>query len=83
MPDEDSAPCVEREWRIPQLDDEVIDVCAKAWLRMGEAIRDVMEWQGATVPPLSLDCRHSSQRVRFKLYDREKLAERMTTMAGR
>jgi transposase len=77
MPDEDSMPCVEREWRIPQLDDEITDVCAQAWLRMGETIREVMEWQGAKAPPLSLDCRHSSQRVRFKLYDREKLIKRM------
>lgn len=52
----------------------------QAWLRMGETIRDVMEWQGAKVPPPSLDCRHSSQRVRFKLYDREKLIKRTETI---
>lgn len=27
--DEDSMPCVEWEWCIPQLDDEIVDVCAQ------------------------------------------------------
>lgn len=76
-PDEDSVPCVEREWRIPQLEDEIVDVCALAWLRMGETVREVLEWQGASVPPLSLDCRHSSQQVRFRLYDRDELRKRL------
>jgi hypothetical protein len=80
IPDEDSLPCVEREWRIPQFNDEVIDLCAQAWLRMATAVRDAMLWLGAEVPPLSLDCRHSSQQVRFKMYSREKLAEWMSRL---
>jgi hypothetical protein len=32
---------------------------------------------GADVTPLPLECRHSSQRVQFKLYDREELVKRM------
>lgn len=49
---------------------------SKLW-RVGETIAKVLEWQGAKVPQLSLDCRHSSQRVRFKLYDRQELIKRM------
>jgi hypothetical protein len=47
---------------------------------MGETIREVLEWQGATVPPLSLDCRHSSQQVRFRLYDRDEFRKRLEAM---
>src|SRR5215467_5943318 len=32
MPDEDSMPCVEREWRLPDFDEELIDLCSRAWL---------------------------------------------------
>jgi hypothetical protein len=40
-----------------------------------------VRWRCAReVPPLALDCRHSSQRVRFKLYDQEKLIKRMETI---
>ena len=81
--DEDSVPCVQREWRLGGIEgvindeDDIVDICARAWLRLGETIAEVLKWLGADVPPLSLDCRHSSQRVQFKLYDREELMKRM------
>jgi hypothetical protein len=80
MPDDDSLPCVEREWKLPQFEDEIVEVCATAWLRLGETISDVMRWLGAEVPALALDCRHSAQQVRFKLYSREKLSERLAIL---
>jgi hypothetical protein len=79
--DEDSVPCVEREWRIPQVDGEIIDVCAQAWLRVGETVKAVLEWQGAQVPPLALDCRHSGQQVRFRLYERAELLKRIENLS--
>lgn len=76
-PDEDSLPCVLREWRLAGFEEELVDLCARAWLRVGETIAAVLRWQGADPPPLSLDCRHSSSRVRLKLYDRDELVERV------
>jgi hypothetical protein len=64
--DEDSLPCVQREWRLPDLDEEIVEACATAWLRTGEAIDGVLRWLGAEPPPLSLDCRHSGQQVRSR-----------------
>jgi len=79
-PDEDSLPCVYREWRLKDFDDELIDLCAKGWLRIGELIDAVLRWQGTDPPGLSLDCRHGSHEVRFKLYDREKLIEKINEL---
>ena len=76
-PDEDSMPCVEREWRLREFDEELVDLCAQAWLRVGETISAVLHWQGVEPPPLSLDCRHDSRRVRLKRYDRNVLIEQV------
>lgn len=73
IPDEDSIPCVHRVWRLSGFDEDIIEVCARAWLRAGETITEVIRWMGVEPPPLSLDCRHADQKVQFKLYDREKL----------
>ena len=76
-PDEDSMPCVEREWRLPEFDEGIVDLCAQAWLRVGETIDAVLRWQGAEPLALSLDCRHDSQRVRIKRYDRDILIKQV------
>jgi hypothetical protein len=75
MPDEDSMPCVEREWQLAKVDGEVVEVCAVAWLRIGETILDVLKWLGASEERFSLDCRHASQGYRTKTYSRETLAK--------
>jgi hypothetical protein len=77
VPDEDSIPCVRRIWRMPPFDQEIIDVAAQGWLRTGETINAVVQWLGMAPEKLSLGCRHSSQKVRFKLYDRDKLNEEL------
>jgi hypothetical protein len=38
VPDEDSMPCVRREWHLAEFDEELVDLCARAWLRIGETI---------------------------------------------
>ena len=76
-PDEESLPCVKREWRLPEFDEELVDLCAQAWLRVGEIIDAVLRWQGAEPPSLSLDCRHDSRQVRLKCFDRDALIEQM------
>ena len=87
-PDEDSMPCVQREWRLDGVDvgdddgADIIDICARAWLRLGETIADILKWYGADVPPLSLGCRHDSQKVQFKLYDRDDLRKRIVEIGA-
>lgn len=78
--DEDSMPCVHRQWRLPEFGDEIVNVCAAAWLRTGETIAEVLRWLGTEPLPLSLDCRHSGQRVQFKLYNRDKLKARLAEL---
>jgi hypothetical protein len=80
LPDEDSLPCIQREWRLPGLADEIVDLCARAWLRVGQILAEVLRWLGEDVPPLSLDCRHGKQKVQFKLYDRDELMTQMQTL---
>jgi len=79
-PDEDSVPCVEREWRLREFDEELVDLCARAWLRVGETIDAVLRWQGVEPPPLSLECRHDSRQVRLKRYNRDALIEQVRAM---
>jgi hypothetical protein len=77
VPDDDSLPCVQREWRLAPFQDEVVDLVAKAWITVGETVTTTVRWLGAEVPDLSLTCRHSSQRVQFKLFDRKKLKKQL------
>ena len=76
-PDDDSQPCVEREWRLSEFDSELVDLCARAWLRVGQMICAVLRWQGAEPPALSLECRHSGRNFRMKLYDRAELIKKV------
>jgi hypothetical protein len=82
-PDEESLPCVKREWRIPSFDEEVLDLAAVAWLRVGETIASVLHWLGVEPPQLSLDCRHSSQQVQYKLYERNELRQELKKIKGK
>ena len=80
MPDEDSLPCVEREWRLADFDEELIDLCARAWLRVGVTVADVLKWLGEDVPHQSLSCRRTHQAVRFKTYRRATLRKWLAEM---
>lgn len=81
--DEDSLPCIQRQWHLEGFDEEIVDLCAKAWLRLGETISEVLKWLGEEdVPGLSLECRHSSQRVQYKLFDRDTLQTRLEELVG-
>jgi len=81
-PDEDSVPCVEREWRLPQFEGDIVDVCATAWVRVGELITATLTWLGEDPPPLSLECRHASQEVRIKTYDRNQLMQQLADISS-
>lgn len=76
-PDEDSLPCVERIWRIDALpDQELADLAASAWVTVGTLLSETNERAGHERLNLALDCRHSPQQIRFKLYDRDELRGR-------
>jgi hypothetical protein len=79
-PDDDSLPSVYREWRLGEFEEELVDLCARAWLRVGETIDAVLRWQDTEPPPLSLECRHDSRRVRLKCYDRDALIKQAHAM---
>lgn len=83
IPDEDSVPCVEREWRLDGFDEEVVDLCARAWLRVGEAVAEAIARFGDNVPPQTLSCRRGHQAVRYKTYDRDKLTKWLEEMPER
>lgn len=72
-PDEETLPCVIREWKLPQFDEDLLNLSARAWLRVAEVVDEVIQWLGVEPIELSLDCLHSSQDVKIKLYDREEL----------
>lgn len=77
VPDDDSMPCVERYWGLQGHDEELVNICARTWLRVGETLDQVLRWLGEEeVPELSLDCLHSDQRVHFRLFDRQNLIDR-------
>lgn len=78
--DDDSMPCVHRVWKLEPFDQELVELAATAWLRLGEVVNQVVAWVGAPTQELSLNCRHSGQRIQFKLYDRENLQLQLTHM---
>lgn len=80
LPDDDSLPCIERVWRMPPFDEELVDLAAQAWLRTGEMVNAVVAWMSETPQELSLDCRHSAQQVQFKIFDRTRLNAELRAM---
>ena len=80
MLDEDSLPCVRREWRLAEFDEELVDLCARAWLRTSETLVAVLRWLGEDPPPQTLSCRSGHQAVLYKTYDRKALIKRLADM---
>lgn len=72
--DEESLPCVQRSWRLKQFPDEdLVDIAAKAWQITGQLVSEAMEWIGASPLNLDLSCRHTSNRVQIRTYERPQL----------
>lgn len=84
IPDDDSMPCIYRQWHIEGFEKEVVDLCAEAWFKLGATLKDVLEWLSEkNVGELSLSCRHSSQRVHYHLFDRDKLIAKVSELKNR
>ena len=74
--DEESSPCVKREWVLEDLPDrEIIAVAADAWARVCGLLQAVRETIGLPAIDLSLGCRHSTERVQCRKYNRDTLRQ--------
>ena len=71
--DEESLPCVERQWRLDRFPDiEVADLVADAWRKVGTLVAATVEWLGGPDLNLELSCRHADSTTRFLTFDRER-----------
>jgi hypothetical protein len=74
--DEGSSPCIKREWVLDDLPGrEIISVAADAWARVGALLQAVRERVDLPAIDLSLGCRHSDQRIQFRIYNRDTLRQ--------
>lgn len=83
MQDEDTLPCIERNWRMEPFDEEVIELAANALLKTAILVDSVMQWIGESPTELKLDCHPSSEKVRRRLYDRDELLARAAEIRRR
>jgi len=63
-PDCDSWPMIRREWRIPELSSELLEVSVSAWKLCGDVISEIVVEFGGEPLELSLSCRHDPERVK-------------------
>jgi len=72
--DDDTQPCVERQWILGDVSEEnILDVAWKAWLIVAKIVSDACIWRGGEALDLSLKCRHDSNAIKVKTYDREEM----------
>jgi hypothetical protein len=76
FPDEESLPCIMRQWRIEEFKDtELWSLSIAAWQKVGEVLSVTLEWLGGSSLDLSLSCRHSRQNVYIRMYDRDRMRD--------
>ena len=81
--DDDSLPCVQRVWRLNDIAElEAVELAARAWVTVGTLVYDTLVWAGRGPLPVDLSCRHSAQRVQFRLYPREWLEDAVRRLRG-
>lgn len=73
--DDDTIPCIQREWRLPEFDEEIVSLCVSAWLKVGKTMSNALNTLGESHSGFNLDCRHQAHRYMMKLYDRQKLID--------
>ena len=82
--DEESAPCVKREWVLNDFPDrELIGLAADAWARVGGLLGAARERIGLPPIDLSLGCRHSADKVQIRTYDRAVLRQWLEQISSR
>lgn len=75
MPDEDTIPCIQREWRLPEFKEELIVLCVSAWLRIGETITGALSVLGEPHEGFDLGCKHQKNNYMVKLYHPQKFID--------
>jgi len=74
--DEDTMPCIDRTWRLPEFPDrDAVDLAADAWHTVARLVDEASVFIGLPSPLLRLECPHGSDRVRLRLYSRKDLAD--------
>jgi len=72
--DDDTQPCIERQWILTDVSDEnILDVAWRAWLTVAKIVSEACVWRGGEALDLSLKCRRDSNLVKVKRYDREEM----------
>lgn len=72
--DEQTLPCIERRWALPEFPgEELVDLCARAWVTVAELMREVYQWGETELAPPGLECRHDAQAVQLRAYSRQAL----------
>jgi hypothetical protein len=70
-PDCDSWPIIRREWRIPDLKGELLEVAIFAWQQCGEVLSEVTRALGEEPLDQSFRCRQDLERVKTRAFSRE------------
>ncbi|RDY70385.1 hypothetical protein DXT76_13110 [Halobacillus trueperi] len=68
--EEESLPCIERSWKIPPFDEEILDIATTAWRKVGEVVMNTQKWLGEEPIQTNLECMHASNYVYMKVYPR-------------
>jgi hypothetical protein len=74
-PDSDSWPMIRREWKVPELDNELLEVAITAWKLCGEAISKIVVKLGGEPLDLSFPCRHDPERVKTMEFSQQEFFE--------
>jgi hypothetical protein len=71
--DEESFPCIERNWGLDPFEEGVLDLAVQAWNTIASLIHDTVVWLGEDPSKLhlSLNCIHNSAAVSLRTYRRE------------
>lgn len=81
-PDCDSAPCIERTWRIPEMaDHDLLEVCVTAWRVAGETLSRLVEFFGGEPLDLTMSCRHDPAKIRMKVYSQKEFFREVDNVA--
>ena len=70
-PDCDSWPIIRREWRIADIEGELLDVAIAAWTLCGEVVSAILSTLGAEPLEPTLFCHSDSERVRTMAFSRD------------
>lgn len=82
-PDDDSLPCIGRIWRLPEFEEDIVTLSARAWMRTADVLKAVLTWLKVYPGnPPALDCLEH-EPLHLKPYDRKALKSELTQWRAR